>query len=217
MIPCSPLPSCCSSLGRVQCCSPGQAVCPQPERDRATGNQLHGQESSLQGRGRLLHGCSHPENLRVMLDTLGFGDKAVPKLSARSSPHSSLPGQTEPGEVLLGVHTAPAGPAGCWCSRMCLRCRHRVVAQGLGVKGDKGLLFRLSPGKLPCAIHHWPVASLKEGKSAFFSNQGLAVLLWEHLLVFLGDQSQALRRCHRLLWMVSLLGSNKGMSRSGGM
>lgn len=84
-------------------------------------------------------------------------------------------------------------------------------------QGDEGLLFWVSTGKLPCAIHHWPLASLKEGEKRLFSNQGLGAVLCEHLLVFLGDQSCSVRHCHRLILMVSLLGYNKGMSRSGGM
>lgn len=84
-------------------------------------------------------------------------------------------------------------------------------------EGDEGLLFWVSTGKLPCAIQHWPVASLKEGGKRLFSNQGLGVVLCEYLLVLLGDQSWAVWHCYRLIFMVSLLGYNKGMSRSGGM
>lgn len=87
----------------------------------------------------------------------------------------------------------------------------------MATQGDEGLLFWVSTGKLPCAIHHWPLASLKEGEKRLFSNQGLGAVLCEHLLVFLGDQSCSVRHCHRLILMVSLLGYNKGMSRSGGM
>lgn len=69
------------------------------------------------------------------------------------------------------------------------------------------------------AMCHPPLAAGSPqggGKKRFFSNQGLGAVLGEHLLVFLGDQSCSVQHCHRLLLMVSLLGYNKGMGKSGG-
>lgn len=138
------------------------------QQGTAPGALLHGQGDTLQRRGGILHGCSHPAQLRVKLDTLGFGDKEVTKLSARSSPHSSSQAEllvATPARLL--VQDVSVG-----------RCGHRAVAQSPGVegrggsKGDEGFLFWVSTGKLPCAIHHWPAAPSRRRK-CLFSNQGL--------------------------------------------
>lgn len=62
------------------------------------------------------------------------------------------------------------------------------------------------------SIIGWQLPS-RRGKSTFSPIRELC----EHLLVLLGDQSWAVWHCYRLILMVSLLGYNKGMSRSGGM
>lgn len=153
----------------------------------------------------------------MKLDTLGFGDKAVTKLSTWSSCHSSFQGK--PGELLLvqlgGCHPSQAGGPGRVCGQ--------TPAPSLGVKGCGG-----SPGGRGTLIlgEHWeaamchpPLASgfPQGGGKCLFSNQGLGAVLCEQLLVFLGDQSWSVRPRHRLVLMVLLLGCNKGLSRSGGM
>lgn len=127
----------------------------QGNREPAPDVLVHGQHPPRKGRHPPW--MFTPQACRTMkLDTLGFGDKAVTKLSS-----FILPRQTKPGElllVLLGDHHSSQVDQDVSVGRRW----HRVVAQSPGVKGCGGTpggqgIFILGE-QWEVAMYHPPLA-----------------------------------------------------------